>query len=130
MGAKLFRRLLCLFCLVLWGPLVQAAPEYSITPVFLSGEEYSVFRIPAIVRANDGTLLAFCEGRACISDGGNIDIVLKRSTDNGATWGPLILVQEEGGSASITIGNPAPVVDRATGDIHLLFTRENAIPAP
>ncbi|MCU0795981.1 MAG: exo-alpha-sialidase [Akkermansiaceae bacterium] len=86
---------------------------------------YPVFRIPAVVRANDGTLLAFCEGRAGISDGGNIDLVLKRSTDNGLTWGPLILVHEEGGTAPITIGNPAPVVDRTTGHIHLLFCREN-----
>lgn len=100
------------------GPFPESIP-------FTSGIGYPVYRIPAIVRANDGTLLAFCEGRAGISDGGNIDLVLRRSTDHGNTWGPLIVVQEEGGTAPITIGNPAPVVDRATGHIHLLFTREN-----
>lgn len=102
------------------------APEITQSTIFTNGVDgYPVFRIPAIVRANDGTLLAFCEGRAGISDGGNIDLVLKRSTDHGVTWGPMILVHDEGGSAAITIGNPAPVVDRSTGHIHLLFCREN-----
>ncbi|MCB1130150.1 MAG: exo-alpha-sialidase, partial [Verrucomicrobiae bacterium] len=101
-------------------------PALTETTVFTNNVDgYPVFRIPAIVRANDGSLLAFCEGRAGIGDGGNIDLVLKRSTDNGLTWGPLILVHEEGGTAAITIGNPAPVVDRSTGHIHLLFCREN-----
>jgi sialidase-1 len=100
------------------GPFPESVP-------FTSGIGYPVYRIPAIVRANDGTLLAFCEGRASFSDSGNIDLVLRRSIDGGTTWGPLILVQEEGGSAPITIGNPAPVVDRETGHVHLLFTRQN-----
>ncbi|MFD2159617.1 exo-alpha-sialidase [Rubritalea tangerina] len=105
----------------------MADPEKSISTVFLSGTDgYHTYRIPAIVCANDGTLLAFCEGRKrSSSDAGDIDIVLKRSTDHGATWGELLLVQEEGGDASITIGNPVPIVDKTTGFIHLLFTREN-----
>jgi len=101
-----------------------SAPEYTITDIFYSGDAfgYHTYRIPAIVRANDGTLLAFCEGRASNSDLGDIDIVLRRSSDNGVTWGPLIVVQSEG---TISIGNPAPVIDRVTGDIHMLFCREN-----
>lgn len=101
-------------------------PAITQTTIFTNGTDgYPVYRIPAMVRGNDGTLLAFCEGRSSTSDGGNIDLVLKRSTDHGVTWGPLILVQDEGGTAPITIGNPAPVVDRGTGHIHLLFCREN-----
>lgn len=104
----------------------KAEPSLTETTIFTNGADgYPVYRIPAVVRANDGTLLAFCEGRASSSDGGNIDLVLKRSSDHGLTWGPLILVHEEGGSAEITIGNPAPVVDQSTGHIHLLFCREN-----
>jgi len=102
--------------------LATAVPEYSVTTVFTSGDGYHTYRIPAIVKANDGTLLAFCEGRASTSDLGDIDIVLKRSSDNGLTWGSLSVVQSEG---TQSIGNPAPVVDRTTGHIHLLFTREN-----
>lgn len=109
------------FLLILQS-IAWSAPEYMVTNVFTSGEGYHTYRIPAMVRANDGTLLAFCEGRASHSDLGDIDIVLKRSTDNGETWGPLIVAQAEG---TWSIGNPAPVVDRTTGDIHMLFCREN-----
>src|SRR3954464_14358055 len=59
---------------------------------------YFCFRIPAIVTSKDGTLLAFAEGRKdnC-GDAGDIDLVLKRSTDGGRTWGPLQVVNEGGG---------------------------------
>ncbi|WP_190190517.1 sialidase family protein [Streptomyces minutiscleroticus] len=81
---------------------------------------YACFRIPAVVRTADGTLLAFAEGRVhdC-GDSGDIDIVLKRSTDGGRTWGPLQVVDEGGGD---THGNPAPVVDRETGRVLLAET--------
>jgi hypothetical protein len=59
----------------------QRGPEGTV--VFESGTEgYHTFRIPAIVQAADGTLLAFAEGRADGGgDTGTIDLVLKRSAD-------------------------------------------------
>jgi sialidase-1 len=68
-----------------------------------------------------GTLLAFCEGRkGSLSDAGDIDIVLRRSTDNGQTWdAPHILVDD----GADTCGNPCPVVDRGTGVIWLPLTK-------
>ncbi|HEY6739824.1 MAG TPA: sialidase family protein, partial [Actinopolymorphaceae bacterium] len=82
---------------------------------------YSCFRIPAIVRTTKGTLLAFAEGRVndC-SDTGDIDLVLRRSTDGGRTWGPIQVVIEGNGD---TRGNPSPVVDEESGRIALLSTR-------
>ncbi|MFB0615896.1 exo-alpha-sialidase [Streptomyces sp. AGS-58] len=81
---------------------------------------YACFRIPAVVRAADGTLLAFAEGRVLnCGDAADIDIVLKRSTDGGRTWGPLQVVDEGAGD---THGNPAPVVDRSTGRVWLAET--------
>ncbi len=81
---------------------------------------YACFRIPAVVKTTDGTLLAFAEGRVLnCGDAADIDIVLKRSTDGGRTWGPLQVVNEGGGD---THGNPAPVVDRETGRIVLAET--------
>ncbi|MET9775906.1 sialidase family protein [Streptomyces sp. NPDC006367] len=81
---------------------------------------YACFRIPAIVRTTGGTLLAFAEGRVLnCGDAADIDIVLRRSTDGGRTWGPLQVVNDGGGD---THGNPAPVVDRTTGRILLLET--------
>lgn len=78
--------------------------------VFTSGlENYGVFRIPAIIKAPNGDLLAFCEGRVHNGeDFGNIDIVMKRSTDGGNTWGALQKVTD---NDTLQAGNPAPVVD-------------------
>ncbi len=101
------------------GPIT---PSHTSIPFQGSTHGYHAFRIPAMIRAGNGDLLAFCEGRVTkYSDHGNIDIVLRRSTDEGRTWTPLQVVQEEGGDAIITIGNPVPILDRETGRIHLLF---------
>jgi autotransporter-associated beta strand protein len=89
--------------------------------VFVSGTGgYNTYRIPAIVRAPNGTLLAFCEGRPSSSDTGNIDIVLRRSTDNGATWGTMTVVRDEGTDSAT---NPGPVVDGTTGRIFLHYSK-------
>ncbi len=85
---------------------------------------YAVWRIPAVVVSNAGTLLAFAEGRVnSAADTGNIDLVLRRSFDNGLTWSSPQVVYDDGGN---TIGNPVPIVDRVTGTIWLLFCRNNA----
>jgi len=95
--------------------------------VYTSGQgDYHTYRIPAVVRTRQNTLLAFCEGRKTSArDHGDVDIVLRRSLDAGRTWTEKQLVHEEGGTAQITIGNPAPVVDRRTGTIYLALTRNN-----
>jgi hypothetical protein len=92
------------------------------TTVFSRGEDgYHTFRIPAVLKATDGTLLAFAEGRVdSPSDDGNIDLVLKRSTDGGVTWGPLQVLVDEGPDRS---ANPVPILDRSTGRIVLNTTR-------
>jgi hypothetical protein len=89
---------------------------------------YACFRIPAVVRATDGTILAFAEGRVkdC-GDDEDIDVVLRRSTDGGRTWGPLQVVSEGKGE---THGNPVPIVDRRTGRIVVVTTHNGAAPCP
>ena len=110
------------------GVLAAQGPADAATPapirqsvVFESGTEgYDTFRIPAIVRSEAGTLLAFAEGRVGGGgDSGDIDLVLRRSHDNGRTWGPLQVVGDNGANV---FGNPTPVVDPASGDIVLLST--------
>lgn len=95
--------------------------EPSFTTVFESGKEgYHTYRIPAIVMTRNGTLLAFCEGRkAGRGDAGNIDLLVRRSTDGGKTWGKFSVVWDDGPN---TCGNPCPVVDRDTGVVWLLMT--------
>jgi len=98
---------LYLVVLLLSAPAFCQAAE---TVVFRSGNDgYASYRIPAIIKAPDGALLAFCEGRVNnAGDYGNVDIVLKRSTDGGRSWGPLRLIVN---NDSLQAGNPAPVVD-------------------
>jgi sialidase-1 len=96
-------------------------PLYDEQVLFARAEGgYFCFRIPAIVEATDGTLLAFAEGRiADCGDDGDIDLVLKRSSDGGKTWTPLQVVLEGGGD---TRGNPVPIVDERTGRVVLMTT--------
>jgi sialidase-1 len=83
---------------------------------FESGTGYNTYRIPALVRTGEGTLLAVCEGRATVSDDGDINLVLRRSTDNGATW----LAQQvlAGDSDTNNWRDPTLIVDGAR--IHLI----------
>ena len=104
-----FFRLLCgLGAVLLHLSLMAQTP--SETTVFVSGEEgYACFRIPAIVRAPSGKLLAFAEARRLnCGDFGDVDIVLKTSTDEGRSWGKLRIVADAGTDQA---GNPAPVFD-------------------
>lgn len=81
---------------------------------------YHTYRIPALTRTTNHTLLAFCEGRkAGASDSGDIDVLWRRSTDGGRTWSDSAVLWSP---ASHTGGNPAPVVDQVTGTIWLLLT--------
>ncbi|MFI1488231.1 exo-alpha-sialidase [Streptomyces sp. NPDC020747] len=105
----------------------MASTETSV-PFRAGREGYASFRIPAVVATGggtgSGTLLAFCEGRVGSRDDfGNIDIVLKRSTDGGLTWGPLQVAARNGDALS---GNPAPVV-LATGRVLLVHLRNAAL---
>ncbi|MGW2747249.1 exo-alpha-sialidase [Streptomyces sp. NPDC001450] len=101
---------------------ITGSPEFEQQILFKASQDpgYACFRIPAIVRTTEGTLLAFAEGRVLnCGDAADIDLVVKRSTDGGRTWGPLQVVNEGAGD---THGNPAPIVDRDTGRIWLAET--------
>lgn len=100
------KSLLACLCLI---SLVCRAQENE-TTVFQSGQDgHKIYRIPAIIAAPNGDLLAFCEGRVHgENDFGDINIVQKRSKDGGKTWSTLqTLVDYD----HLQAGNPAPVVD-------------------
>jgi sialidase-1 len=90
--------------------------------VWKSGEGgYHTYRIPALIATKKGTLLAFCEGRQNSgSDTGDIDVLVRRSSDGGKTWSPMGKIADFGPD---TIGNPTPVVERKSGTVLLLLTR-------
>ncbi len=102
---------------------VTACGQHKPPWLFKNREEgYNMYRIPTLTITKTGKLLAFCEGRNNLFDQGDIDIVLKTSTDSGKTWSPLQLVWDDGKN---TCGNPVPIVDALTGDIVLVATLNN-----
>lgn len=99
-----------------------------VTPVFVNGAEgYACYRIPSIVRALNGDLIAFAEGRvaSCSDSTPVIRIVCKRSADRGQTWRPLqVIARNEMDGQEYAAQNPSPVVDvvHGSGRIILLLT--------
>ena len=109
-------------------------PQIAITDLFRpgdalpSGEQYTCYRIPVLLEAS-GVLLAFAEGRRYVGDhcyprhpvpgsapakvNGTSGIVLRRSTDGGATWSPMITVANIGDDFQAVAdlqGNSTPVL--------------------
>lgn len=98
-------------------------------PVYTSGNEgHKSYRIPAIISLPDGKLLAFAEGRVHgAGDYGDVNIVLKTSTDKGFTWSAIQTVVDYD---KLQAGNPAPVLDLADpaypqGRIFLFYNTGN-----
>src|SRR5436190_7102864 len=107
--------------------LILAAPMFLQTDVFAAGKGgYFAYRIPAIEKAPDGTLLAFAEARKYhLNDPGfkdqDIDLVLKCSTNSGASWSAMRIIEDPGEKWSAA--NPATLVDRDTGVVWLFYLR-------
>jgi sialidase-1 len=112
----------CLVIVLLFSFLYGCQlPRFEEDDLFTAGTDgYDSYRIPSLVTTRAGTLLAFCEGRKdSQQDSGNIDLLLKRSTDGGKTWSRQTLIWDDGENVC---GNPCPVVDQETGTIWLLMT--------
>lgn len=103
---------------------------------------YPLYRIPGIVVTKRGTVLAYCEARKNGSnDWGTIDILLRRSTDNGKTWdaprkiaevegpksrNPVAIERKQARPEDVTYNNPVAIADDKTGAVHFLFCLEYA----
>lgn len=108
-------------------------PAPVVTKVFEGGKDgYACYRIPAMVTTLRGTIIAVADGR--ISGCGDIpnplDLVARRSYDNGRTWTPLQVIANYGSDPADTdvyphygITNPIPRV--SAGDAALLLDRTN-----
>jgi sialidase-1 len=76
------------------------------------------------VRTPDGSLIAFAEGRKenrSDPGGGDIDLVYRRSTDQGGTWSPLAVLDDPGEKWGAS--NPTPVTDRDRKRVWLVYNR-------
>lgn len=89
--------------------LVCSSLSAQYQTLFQSGDlGYECFRIPAIV-GSGSKLYAFAEGRkgGC-GDFGDVDILLRTSSDGGQSWTEPQVVVDNG---SLQAGNPTPVID-------------------
>lgn len=75
---------------------------------------------PPSVVTQKGIVLAFAEGRAANTDQAKNKLILKRSFDNGKTWGKPLLIAADGDNS---LNNPCALVDSQSGRILLMFQR-------
>jgi sialidase-1 len=99
--------------------MINTVIEPEFKPVFIGGKEgYNVYRIPAIIKAQNNDLLAVCEGRKSMADAAENNFVLKRSRDNGRTWDPLEMILSDGRNS---LNNPCLTVVEPSGKIILIY---------
>lgn len=101
---------------------------------------YALYRIPGIVTTRSNTVLAYCEARRHTgSDWDDIDLLIRRSTDGGRTFGPAWAAphipgvernpvaneHRQGKPEWRTYNNPVAIAAR-DGKVHFLFCAEYA----
>ena len=99
---------------VKWNTWRAAAYTTSI-PFSSYDDGYACMKIPVLLHTHTGALLALAEARTpdC-GDFSRTDLVYKRSTDGGATWGKLQLLAQPNTTTAGTVTNPpAPARARA-----------------
>ena len=108
------------------APIV--APERESLELFHAGDGgVNAMFAPTLVTTNDGSILAIAEGRSNPGDDkSSYALVLRRSTDGGVSWSSISTIVSIPPSTDQYIGNPAPVVDSTTGEVFLLFTKNNS----
>src|SRR5678815_3893095 len=80
------------------------------------------------IRDSSGVVLAFAEGRATSQDVSSYAIVMRRSTDGGATWSDPVAVYSVTPGTGVVIYEASPIVDKITGQVFLLFNRGHQNP--
>lgn len=97
--------------------LSQDSTNTSI-PYYSGLQDYFSFRIPTIIKT-DAALIAFAEGRKnSTSDFGDIDLVYRRSLDEGKSWESLKLLFDQD---TLAVQNSVPIFVASENKIVLLF---------
>ena len=103
----------------LFPAITPPAAVYGNEQILFTSSTDPVYRIPALVRCNNGTILAFCEQRTSSADNAPSYTLCRASTDGGTTWGAPVTVAGDGVNCW---HNPAVIVDRTTGIVHALIS--------
>lgn len=119
--------------------LSAESPWMEKQPLFKTGDHgYKLYHIPGIVVTAKGTVLTWCEARKDGSDWDQIDILLRRSTDDGKTWSeakkivevegpktknPFSLLLKNTDPKTVTYNNPVLIADK-DGTVHMVFCLE------
>ena len=113
-------------------PLIAEDQEpfhYEIRPLFENGKHLGKvyrFRNVGLIQCPNGDLLAFVEARYGVSDHSQKDVLMRRSTDRGITWGPYEAVWGHLEEDHAGWKDPAPVVDETTGRLfYFMNTNES-----
>nr|BFE66372.1 hypothetical protein GCM10020063_108980 [Dactylosporangium thailandense] len=84
------------------------------------------YHVHGLVVLPDDTILVATEGRHEVCDAGPRDLLMRRSTDGGDTWGPTQTVVASADGQSW--GNPALLADRVTGEVFLFYNLSLRLP--
>ncbi|KAJ8608678.1 hypothetical protein CTAYLR_009405 [Chrysophaeum taylorii] len=90
--------------------------------VFSNGlANITCYRIPVVVETSLRSLLAFAEARhGSCSDSASREIAVRRSTDAGRSWGPVVF------AAGPLVQNPVAATTTTSGRVVLVFASKNA----
>ncbi|MGX1929551.1 sialidase family protein [Flagellimonas sp. 2504JD4-2] len=133
-------KLLCTICLLVLcmgcrsekKPVPKEKPNSIVLFDSQNNENVACYRIPAIITTLNGTLIAAIDERveSCndLRDNKDINIVIRRSGDNGQTWSSIETIADYplGESAS----DPSMILDEDTGEIFLFYNYMNLETAP
>lgn len=107
---------------------VQEPPQrISLFEMGEAGSQY--YRIPALVKAKDGALVAIADKRgSALGDLPNvITIVSKRSTDGGKTWSDMAIVAQGDTVAQCGYGDAVVMADEVNGNLVAVFSGNNGL---
>lgn len=127
------KRITLLLTALLCAVMATAQHRYEVFPTKTTAD--IPYRIPAIAALEDGTLVCVADYRFSRQDigvvkDGRIDLHLRRSEDNGRTWGDIFTLVEGKGKDSpdfmnVGFGDPCIVADRESGRLMVMSCAGN-----
>ena len=130
----MMKKLKSLWCIALLALTACGTTETPLAPervsLFEMHEAGSKFyRIPSLVKAADGALVAIADKRGdALGDLPNIiTIVSKRSTDGGKTWSDMSIVAKGDTVAKCGYGDAVVIADEKRGNLVAVFSGNNGL---